>query len=63
MAFDETQFDSNSFWTLIRKVVITIVEYMKSILLEPIPKTIVLDPANIDIVVEPNNIQVELEEE
>ena len=63
MAFDGTQFEGTDFWTLIRKIIVSLVEYTKKILLQAASQGIILEPANIDITVEPNNILIDLEEE
>ncbi len=63
MAFDEGHFESDDFLTIFLKVTMELVEYMKKMVLETMPKSILLESANVDIELDSHNISVELEEE
>ena len=63
MAFDGDHYEEDDFWARIRRVTVSLVEYVKKVLLQAAPQSVLLEPANVDILVEPSNILIDLEEE
>ena len=62
MAFEGDHFEAEHFLTRFLRVTMELMEYMKKIVLEPMPKSILLESANVDIDLGSHNISVELEE-
>ena len=63
MAYDEGHFEVSSFWTVIRRLIINLIEYNRNIALSFVGKRrITLEAWNRDINLVETNIDVKLEE-